>query len=106
MKHIITLFILFASLNVYSQNTIITEDVIMNHDTLKYKTAEHFISTSPHITTLELIPRDYFYIDNMPTYSPKLVQESQIEKLQDEVDELKVQVKELSILLKELLDKK
>lgn len=105
MKHIITLFILFASLNVYSQTYIITEDVIMNHDTLKYKGTEYRAVFSPNITTLELIPRDYF-IDNTLTHWPKLIQESQIEKLQSEVDELKSQVKELSILLKELLESK
>lgn len=105
MKYILTLFILFASINLYSQRFIITEDVIMNHDTLKYNTAEHIISRSPNITTLELTPKDCF-IDNMPTYGPKLIQESQIEQLQSEVDELKSQVKELSILLKELLESK
>ena len=105
MKYIITLFVLFASLNIYSQRFIITEDVIMSHDTLKYKPAEYIISRSPNITTLELIPRDYFIV-NTPTHWPKLIQESQIEKLQSEVDELKSQVKELSILLKELLESK
>lgn len=105
MKHIITLFVLFASINLYSQNYIITEDVIMNHDTLKYKGSEYRVFSSPNIVTLELRSRDYF-IDNMPTHGPRFVQESQIEKLQSEVDELKSQVKELSILLKELLESK
>ena len=104
MKYIITLFVLFASLNLYSQNFIITEDVIMSHDTMKYDNSYRILNF-PNITTLELIPRDYF-IDNMPTYRPKLIQESQIEKLQSEVDELKSQVKELNILLKELLESK
>jgi len=106
MKHIITLFILFASFHLYSQNYIITEDVIMNHDTMRYD-SRYKITRSPNITTLEVNPtHTYFVIDNMPTHGPKFIQESQIEKLQDEVDELKDQVKELSILLKEILDKK
>lgn len=85
MKHIITLFIIFLSFNLYSQNYIITEDVIMLNDSTMTALKEQskgnvFIVAASNFTTVD-----------------------KIEYLESEIEYLKSQVKELSILLKELI---
>lgn len=89
MKHIITLFILFTSFNIYSQHFIIAEDVLMKEQ--------------PVLNLGTNLSNVYFVTSDKPLDIN--VVNSKIEFLESEIEYLKSQIKELSILLKDLLDK-
>lgn len=89
MKHIITLFILFFTINLYSQEFIIAEDVLMKD--------------RPMLNLGTNLSNIYFVTSDKPLDINVI--NSKIEFLESEIEYLKSQIKELSILLKDLLDK-
>lgn len=89
MRHIIILFILFTSFNLYSQQIIIAEDVLMKE--------------RPVLNLGTNLSNIYFVTSEKPL--DITVVNNKIELLELEVEELKSQIKELSTLLKTLLEK-